>query len=290
MKKIVALILALVMVMGLATVASAASYSEETKMGVTTTIAAADKYAVYKADSTDKVGLTVGAYTAMSTQTVTVDGKATTSYIPAYYTVTDANDVVYYLYECDASCADVRVFKGDAFVTYARYDVANVAFVSDAAVKVEKAKGCGNYAVDVYVINGEDAYAPAATGALAIMGGKYVCYDNSAVVTKTPHDFAKLAVTYKSVTDNTIVAIACDKCEKSFTVVANGKIPANYKGAVDTTTLTPVYTILLDTVVEVPAAGDKVESAETFDAGIAMYVGMSVMAAAGSAVVLKKKD
>ena len=35
---------------------------------------------------------------------------------------------------------------------------------------------------------------------------------------------------------------------------------------------------------------DKVQSAETFDAGIAMYVGMSVMAAAGSAVVLKKKD
>ena len=36
---------------------------------------------------------------------------------------------------------------------------------------------------------------------------------------------------------------------------------------------------------------DKVTSAETFDAGIAMYVGMSVMAAAGSAVVIgKKKD
>ena len=33
-----------------------------------------------------------------------------------------------------------------------------------------------------------------------------------------------------------------------------------------------------------------VQSAQTFDAGIAMYVGMSVMAAAGSAVVLKKKD
>ena len=36
---------------------------------------------------------------------------------------------------------------------------------------------------------------------------------------------------------------------------------------------------------------DKVTSADTFDAGIAMYVGMSVMAAAGSAVVIgKKKD
>ena len=34
----------------------------------------------------------------------------------------------------------------------------------------------------------------------------------------------------------------------------------------------------------------KVESAETFDAGIALYVGMSVMAAAGSAVVLKKRE
>ena len=38
------------------------------------------------------------------------------------------------------------------------------------------------------------------------------------------------------------------------------------------------------------STGSTVESAQTFDAGIAMYVGMSVMAAAGSAVVLKKKD
>ncbi len=37
-------------------------------------------------------------------------------------------------------------------------------------------------------------------------------------------------------------------------------------------------------------AEQPVTSAKTFDAGIAMYVGMSVMAAAGSAVVLKKKD
>ena len=42
-------------------------------------------------------------------------------------------------------------------------------------------------------------------------------------------------------------------------------------------------------VVNAPVVTDKVESAETFDAGIAMYVGMSVMAAAGSAVVIGKK-
>ncbi len=40
-----------------------------------------------------------------------------------------------------------------------------------------------------------------------------------------------------------------------------------------------------------PSTTKPVQSAETFDAGIAMYVGMSVMAAAGSAVVIgKKKD
>ena len=41
-----------------------------------------------------------------------------------------------------------------------------------------------------------------------------------------------------------------------------------------------------------PVASEKpvVESAQTFDAGIAMYVGMSVMAAAGGAVVLKKRE
>ena len=43
-------------------------------------------------------------------------------------------------------------------------------------------------------------------------------------------------------------------------------------------------------VINAPVVTDKVESAETFDAGIAMYVGMSVMAAAGSAVVLKKRE
>ena len=57
--------------------------------------------------------------------------------------------------------------------------------------------------------------------------------------------------------------------------------------------MTAVTTGNLWLITEVPAADaetEKVESAQTFDAGIAMYVGMSVMAAAGSAVVLKKKD
>jgi len=52
-----------------------------------------------------------------------------------------------------------------------------------------------------------------------------------------------------------------------------------------------LYLIKTSTPSATTPSTDKVTSAETFDAGIAMYVGMSVMAAAGSAVVIgKKKD
>ena len=43
-------------------------------------------------------------------------------------------------------------------------------------------------------------------------------------------------------------------------------------------------------VATTPSTDKTINSADTFDAGIAMYVGMSVMAAAGSAVVLKKRE
>ena len=39
-----------------------------------------------------------------------------------------------------------------------------------------------------------------------------------------------------------------------------------------------------------PSTTKPVVSADTFDAGIGLYVAMSVMAAAGSAVVLKKRE
>ena len=309
MKKIVALVLALVMVMGLATVASAASTSSETKMGTTTTINAAEKYAIYNAaDTTAQKDWTVVSYTGVSTKVDTVDGVATTSYIPAYYTAQYTDGTVMYLYEvADAACATSRIFKGDAFVTYVAGTIAPVTdWCSDAVVFVAEGEGCGTYDADVYMNTVTYAAAEATTlGAntgIAVLDGKYV-FLSATPKYPVAHDFdltngaatTDTELVYKSTTDNTVVGVTCAECDKTFTVVKDGKIPASYKGLVqDMTVGTVAYDILLQSEVNAPATSapstDKVESAETFDAGIAMYVGMSVMAAAGSAVVLKKKD
>ena len=81
-------------------------------------------------------------------------------------------------------------------------------------------------------------------------------------------------------------ALKCENCPATAKLYKPGTVPA---GVVSEASGYPVYELM---VVKAPAAPstDKVTSAETFDAGIAMYVGMSVMAAAGSAVVLKKRE
>ena len=81
-------------------------------------------------------------------------------------------------------------------------------------------------------------------------------------------------------------ALKCENCPATAKLYKPGTVPA---GVVSEASGYPVYELM---VVKAPAAPstDKVQSAETFDAGIAMYVGMSVMAAAGSAVVLKKRE
>ena len=99
--------------------------------------------------------------------------------------------------------------------------------------------------------------------------------------------------------ETVLTKVYCDDCGKEFKFVNAPEADAILTFGVDKyvdTEVTfggqPIF-VGLGAVADAPAAdaeGDKVESAETFDAGIAMYVGMSVMAAAGSAVVLKKKD
>ena len=86
--------------------------------------------------------------------------------------------------------------------------------------------------------------------------------------------------------DGSITKYTCDTCKVVGTVVASPFLAPADAEIEQLNNLTYVY---FYTAAKAPA-GDKVESAQTFDAGIAMYVGMSVMAAAGSAVVLKKKD
>ena len=279
------------------------SFSSSTISGVTTSVSAAEKYAIYDAFSTTKVtGWTVKTYTTMATKTVTSNGVTTVSYIPAYYTVTDGTDTVK-LYEADANSGTLRIFKGDQFVTYvnplsdalATGGYVEGDYIADSAAYIAKDKGCGTYGEDVYKINNDKAYAVDPYGRfVAVINGKVAVYDGARA--SVPHTFTD-EVTYKSTTDLTVVAIECDKCEKVFQTVKTTKLPATYKGATVTLTIDgTAYYVLLESAATSGTTGtvggtDKVvQSAETFDAGIAMYVGMSVMAAAGSVVVLKKRE
>ena len=98
-------------------------------------------------------------------------------------------------------------------------------------------------------------------------------------------DVVAHAPVYTRDEDGEIVAIKCSKCGAVAVEAPNFlSMPKNADRVGNTLWYFPAAGAIVDTET-------KVESAETFDAGIAMYVGMSVMAAAGSAVVIgKKKD
>ena len=87
-----------------------------------------------------------------------------------------------------------------------------------------------------------------------------------------------------------VVGVKCAKCGVPATLYANwASIPKAAQA--DALALGDGRYYVWGAIGAAGTNGGKVQSAETFDAGIAMYVGMSVMAAAGSAVVIgKKKD
>ena len=168
------------------------------------------------------------------------------------------------------------------------------------AVKGTKGAAIYKSGNDAYYADGSD---------WAYFKGEFVKYNKNAKVDFQPHKWDAKSIIVKS-TDvkgtKVPVTIECEKCEKTFSIVPSAKFDNTWVKGVNYTTDKAVdkyntaavkYYIVLENatytgtyVPSVPST-DKVQSADTFDAGIAMYVGMSVMAAAGAAVVIgKKKD
>ena len=273
MKKIIATVLAMVMALALCTTAFAATgdtvegYLKGTNVGA----------------SAVKATLT---YTG-NTDPKTTDGK-TVAGVYAHYTeatygdfivvnsLADATAVLY----SDEACKNVIMYLGQVeVVSYFTGKVYND--FADVCGKFDKpASYDATKTYYTYEDNGTTKLAVAAGSSetadkLLTVDGKVV-----RVVTLAATKVQHTAV--PTVKDGKITGYTCSKCKAVAVEAPNyASIPA---GA-DTTNLTGNWYWTTSTT----PSTDKNTSPKTFDAGIAMYVGMALTSVAGSAVVIGKK-
>ena len=273
MKKIIATVLAMVMALALCTTAFAATgdtvegYLKGTNVGA----------------SAVKTTLT---YTG-NTDPKTTDGK-TVAGVYAHYTeatygdfivvnsLADATAVLY----SDEACKNVIMYLGQVeVVSYFTGKVYND--FADVCGKFDKpASYDATKTYYTYEDNGTTKLAVAAGSSetadkLLTVDGKVV-----RVVTLAATKVQHTAV--PTVKDGKITGYTCSKCKAVAVEAPNyASIPA---GA-DTTNLTGNWYWTTSTT----PSTDKNTSPKTFDAGIAMYVGMALTSVAGAAVVIGKK-
>ncbi len=303
MKKIIATVLAMVMALALCTVSFA-----DTK-----TMTLKD----YKLLDMNNQVVTLPdtatlTYHSESKTTSTVDGKSTTTITPAYYELKVSDTDIRYAVVVAAenasgklvSVADNKIVDYVYYANVANFDI-NKIKASDVVTKtiagVEGAK-CGEYEgkdLTFYVIDGKVYQACDYTSVdtkLALLNGKIVAYkDVETGKGLVEHRFTATSKTNSA--NGVITSIFCEKCEKYIPVTktvpadstaqylavkdADGSVVEAFKGyyyladalGTDGTTTTTTTTT----------------SPKTFDAGIAMYVGMALTSVAGSAVVIGKK-
>ena len=280
----------------------------------------ADKYDLYLADKTmnamlalEKPAVSGLAFNEVGANT-NLDGSGNVAYIVAnngeYYVKTTTpttesyavtyagkTTVLYYVDVADVQNANAFAYAGsatafDKFSTFDKCGYVTVAQMPAATdVYFQTAAGA---ALNV-------AYKAAATTGTDVTKNYLLDGEVVTVATTVPvvdHKFVASGYKYDTVKKiNVPTSALCTKClETSSVIYKDGKVPAGTKyyelwDGNNTTDYSVVATVAPVGGAVVTPSTDKVTSAETFDAGIAMYVGMSVMAAAGSAVVIgKKKD
>ena len=300
MKKIVALVLSLVMVLGLATVAfGAVEYSKTNVDADGWVVTDFDTETVYELDDEADVEKVVYA-----DYTETVNGKTTKYYGMTFYLFNDediaavvcAKDIANMQIEDGAKIIYAYAFDDSYLSAYTGY---TKLVATDFVKGVTGTPKCGETTESYYVVGDKNVlpYDGGSVNPIVAM------YKNEVVLleaeldaagdpvmveaTLADHAFITAPDTCKwAMKDSEYVSVKC-ACGDTFKVVQDikGLKAGSYVAAPGYG-----YVVLAATPAVDTDTTDKVESAETFDAGIAMYVGMSVMAAAGSAVVLKKKD
>ena len=275
MKKIIATVLAMVMALALCTTAFAAG---EVKGFVKATT----KDAVI---SNAEVTLDFTA----AKDPKTTDGKTTAVGNVAYYTITEAAYAGNYVVVNTLGEADLVVYSdkdGKNVMMYLdkiipTYIVGTVITFGDKCGDYEKpASFDSSKTYYVAEFGGTDylyASATEATGTLMV-AGKLVGVDNAnaIVATKVQH------TAVPTVKDGKITGYTCSKCKLAAVEAPNyASIPTGAQVITGNWYFPVNGTVTPST--------DKNTSPKTFDAGIAMYVGMALTSVAGSAVVIGKK-
>ena len=239
-----------------------------------------------------KVAIADGAKVVMTQESKkTVNGKFA-SLVPAHFTYNGVKYVVCH----EASATHVVTVKGVKYYTCAFNGVVpSVEKDGGVLYTAPKEATCGKVGVneDKYVVIDNVYYLLSDSGTnYALVGGKMVVYSNT-TGTMQEHVYDAVKSELKYNTDRTVATFKCAVCNNTIPVVAKKPNFATNYTAITLGNEGIYYYVSNTTGTTVSGGtttGGTVNSADTFDAGIAMYVGMSVMAAAGSAVVLKKKD
>ena len=279
MKKIIATVLAMVMALALCSTAFAA--------GVTGYVKGTEKGAVLSGEVTLD-------FTAAKDPTVNADGETTAKGNVAYYTYNVAGDTKYYYVTVDSlAAADLVLYNNNtsskSVVMY--LDRVVPEYLVGKAISFGTA--CGQYMKPTGYVSSNTYY-------VAEDRGNDVFFYTNSSITPTTNGVEALLVDGKlvnvlrmtsaiatvkhsalpTVKDGKIVGYTCSVCKMAAIEAPNyASIPAGAQiitgnwyfpaAAASTTTTT--------------------SSPKTFDAGIAMYVGMALTSVAGSAVVIGKK-
>ena len=309
MKKIIATVLAMVMALALCTTAFAAGFigddmdkaTAAAKDGSTTTVVT--KIQDARADSTNSYA---PLYLLTST-TKDANGNVTNTTTKNAVEMADVHgaDTVY------VEGSTVRYFKTATSAPAATVKVTAATVVTKLA-DVKCGSLVANADDDVYVTSADVYYLGSADAdaTMALVGDKYVMVKTVTLTEQTAADTTAVPTAgtligvihnYKADTtkvngDESITKVYCTKCNSTFKFVDGSEAKAIKEFGVGNYAATNL-TSLNDGVVYVmkTASGTTTDtkgnttSPKTFDAGIAMYVGMALTSVAGSAVVIGKK-
>ena len=294
MKKIIATVLAMVMALALCTTAFAAPVA-----GYTGYTRGGEKL---MASTTDAESFSVEAHEATF-------NKATGAGNVAYYTVsnaTDANTSYNGDYtKADKTDFDLQLTKSGASTLYLKHVNEGAKYVAKVEAFTKIGAKCGQLDVDAdgtyYVntskytdTNGTKDAGEAYFMASDAQGAVYVLLNGKLVSVTLADEQTLVGHTWVAVEkDGKVVSYKCSDCGTVASIyktyaAAKASGLKNVEAFVNDDGET-IYLAYTDGKTDTTKPADGTSSPKTFDAGIAMYVGMALTSVAGSAVVIGKK-